>query len=99
MTWFAKAIKGILLNILSTDATATVASFIFLKAILRSPKTSEIIAATFVFSAFFPEKITVLPMNWELTESCLKEPQMRNILFYATTGQKKTTLKNFDEDL
>ena len=64
-----------------------------LKAISRSPKTSEIIVATFVFSAFFPEKITVLPMNWESTESCLKEPQMRNILFYTTTGRKNHTQK------
>ena len=93
MTWFVKAIKRILLNILSTGATAIVASFIFLKAILRSQKTSEIIVATFVFSAFFPEKITVLPMNWELTESCLKELQMQNILFYTTTGQKNHTQK------
>ena len=35
------------------------------------------------------EKITVLLMNWELTESCLKGLPMLNILFYTTTNQKK----------
>ena len=56
MTWFVKAIKGILLNILSTDATATVASFIFLKAILRSPKNIRDNCSHFCVFGFLPRE-------------------------------------------
>ena len=60
----------------------------YLKATLRPPKTSEIIVLTSVFLTFTPEKITVLLMNWGLTESCLKGLPTKNTLFYITTDQK-----------
>ena len=89
MIWFMKKTKTTLSIILSAAASAIAASFIFLKATSRPQKTSKIIAPTFAFSTFFPEKITVLPMNWGLTESWLKGQPTQNILFYTTTDQKK----------
>ena len=55
----------------------------------KTPKNIRDNCTTFTFSTFFPEKITVLLMNWVLTESCLKGLPTKNTLFYTTTGQKK----------
>ena len=54
----------------------------------KTPKNIRDNCTTSVFSTFTPKKITVLLMNWGLTESCLKGLPTGNTLFYITTGQK-----------